>query len=65
MVSREKIYIDFFKSKISLIGIKHLKEKLHRKPRRYVELLIVMQLQLKFELILTSNKTVIGNCFNF
>ena len=47
MVSREKIYIDFFKSKISLIGIKHLKEKLHRKPRRYVELLIVMQLQFR------------------
>ena len=42
-----------------IIGINKLKEKIHIKI--YVELLMVMYLQLKFKLILTTNKTAIDN----
>ena len=46
---------------ICIIGIYRLKEKFHRKTGIYVKLVLAMQLQFKFELILTYTKAAMDN----
>ena len=46
---------------ICIIGINRLKENFTEKPGIYVKLLLAMQLQLKFELILTYTTAAMDN----